>query len=336
MKIEVSDVDEASSSLRNLLYTDNESDTISTRHIASASLLHLGEEEHLTISALYDSILQNWIAPLPLDVPLRVRQRKERLARRIAAEVMLACARIHQSRAGREFQLGPNQETTISMPILPSHPLRSSPGKSSQWASSQLQSSPPLPLSSISEPQSSPQSFPLKGSVPANPLVRLRKHLKFKEDSELHASIPANVGQLLSQWQPSTDPHDYDWEQAERASRTETVDEASQKQSEKARKRKERREKRQQREDELMRAQPSSQPFTFVKPTSFPRSSPGPMLGGIGGSSQPARHVPLPGAGIQSSQGGFNSFVAQSQVEPGKYGGRPDKKKKKKGRISGF
>jgi RNA polymerase I-specific transcription initiation factor RRN6 len=47
--------------------------------------------------------------------------------------------------------------------------------------------------------------------------------------------------------------------------------------------------------------------------------------------SQSYTQVPLPGSG-PSSQGPFG---AQSQVEPGRFGGRPEKKKKKK-RVGGF
>jgi RNA polymerase I-specific transcription initiation factor RRN6 len=79
----------------------------------------------------------------------------------------------------------------------------------------------------------------------------------------------------------------------------------------------------------MMRAKAISQP------TTFPRSSPGPMLGGMGSSSQ------APSQSRSQSQSqvpsyGSNLIIPQSQVERGKFGGKLDKKKKKKGRISGF
>jgi RNA polymerase I-specific transcription initiation factor RRN6 len=340
MSIEVSDVDEASSSLQELFDTTDQDGAVCIRHIAPIRLLHLGEDENTTISELYDVILQSWLAPMPSNAPLRVRQHKERLARRIAAEVTMAATRCQLHYPAAESQLGLSQINSLAVPILSSQPLLDSPSKSSQWASSQPLPSPPLTQRSLSEPQSSPQPSPPDALGSADPLVRLSKHLKFKEDSILHTSIPASVEQLLSHWQPGTDPRSYEWDAAERANRTDSLDESSQKMLEKARKRKERREKKQQRENELMRTQSSSQPFTFMKPTAFSRSSPGPMLGGIGSSSQassqPFTQVPLPGTGFQSSQPGFNPFAVQSQVGPGKYGGRLDKKKKKKNRVSGF
>jgi RNA polymerase I-specific transcription initiation factor RRN6 len=115
----------------------------------------------------------------------------------------------------------------------------------------------------------------------------------------------------------------YNWASIERTLRTENLDEESQQQREKERKKRERRDKRQQREDELVRVK------AVTQPTTFPRSSPGPILGGMDSSSQmPSQsHVSLQSAGL---------MMPQSQVERGKFGGKLDKKRKKKGRISGF
>lgn len=351
MEIDVPDVDEASLSLQELSLGVVNNDTHEIRRTAAAHLLHLGDEEQLTLAGLYDGILQSWVAPLSRDVPLRIRQRKERLARRIAAEVMLASTRV----LGREAEATSNvsktgwsQDSGVSVPILSSQPLESSP--------TARPSSQPLPTPPLSQPDISPSLSQISGSsslqvrssqLPgssshldlADPLVRLSKHLKIKEDAEPQSTITDSVRQVLKHWDLGADPSSYNWTAAEHADHVEAVDETSQQQLEKARRRKERREKKQQREDELAQTQPSSQPFAFVKPIAFPRSSPGLMLGSIGGSSQaPSQafsQVPLPGTSSQS-QTSFNPFAVQSQVQPGKHGGRPDKKKKKKGRVSGF
>jgi RNA polymerase I-specific transcription initiation factor RRN6 len=350
MELGIPDVDEASASLQQLLHDEGRDKAVELRHIAAAHLLHLGTDEQPSIASLYDSMLETWIAPLTAEVPRRVRKHKERLARRIAAEVMLASTRaLHRESQTTIFesQSQPSQDSGISMPILSSQPL---PGSSSQWMSSQPPSSEPLsllqpqpslpPLSTpiSSQTQMSSQSLPPPRHDIADPLARLSKHLKFKEDATPTLPIPENVNKLLAHWQPGVDPCLYDWRASERADRVNEIDESSQKELEKARKRKARREKKQKRENELMQSKPSSQPFTFVQPPVFPRSSPGPLLGPMGSSqapSQPFVHVPFPGTGSQSQQG-FGPFVAQSQVEPGKFGGRPEKKKKKKGRVSGF
>ncbi|KAH7069112.1 RNA polymerase I-specific transcription-initiation factor-domain-containing protein [Paraphoma chrysanthemicola] len=342
-QIDVSDIDEASTMLADLFTFETSSTRV--RRIASTRLLQLGEvEEDATLASLYDTILQTWIASLPSDMPLRVRQRKERLARRIAAEVALASARILQQDVepdSSDTPRGPSQDSGISMPILSSQPLASSSPNASHWPfSSPLPSAAAPPsmhtlashsLSSqlSSQPHMDSLPSPKARPAPSDPIARLSKYLKFKDVAVASAPIPPTVNQLLSHWQPGEDPSKYDWEAIERADRAENMEVPSQQQQEKERRRKERREKKQKREDELARSLPSSQPFVFAKP-GIPRSSPGPVLGGMNSSSQiPSQgnpQVPLPGI-VLSSQGPFG---AQSQVEPGKFGGRPDKKKKKK------
>jgi RNA polymerase I-specific transcription initiation factor RRN6 len=346
MKLDVSDVDEASLALQDLLDSQPQGDaTVEARQIASNRLLHVAEGELPSISGLYDSILQSWVAPLPPHVSRGVRQQKERLARRIAAEVTSASIRVLENDMQgvvAESQPEVILDGGIAMPILPSLPV------SSQWTSSQPL---PTPPSSQSQFQPASQSFSSLSqassftiSTLADPLMRLRKHLSFNEKTVPQEVMPDSVSRLLSQWQPGADPRAYDWNTAERATRIEADEEIDQQQLDKARRRKERREKRQRREDELAQVQPSnqpfvqpsSQPFTFVKPA-IPRSSPGPMLppSSQAMGQHTTSHVPLPGASSQSQW--FGSFpLIQSQVEPGKFGGRPDKKKKKKARVSGF
>jgi RNA polymerase I-specific transcription initiation factor RRN6 len=142
------------------------------------------------------------------------------------------------------------------------------------------------------------------------------------------------VAQGLAHWQLGSDPHAYDWASLERALQSKDLDEESQLQREKERKKRERREKRQQRENELMKAKLELTRSNAVsQPTAFPRSSPGPMLGGMGNSSQVSSQSQ---SQIQVPPHGGSFMMPQSQVERGKFGGKLDKKKKKKGRISGF
>lgn len=335
--IDVPDIDEASSTLHGLKVTGDDDDPVTVRSIAFSHALHFGEDS--TIENVYESIMQNWIASLPPETSVPIRRRKERLARRVATEVMLASTRIEQ----RTVQTTPtaaglslSQDSGIAMPSSSSQPLPVSSADTMSWKPSQLSA---MSISSELQSQSQSQSQPASQSTAiADPLARLKKHLKFKDAEPVPSTeIPSSVSQLLAHWQPAVDPSTYDWEATERADRTENLDETSQKQAEKARKRKNRREKKQQRENELAaRSQPSSQPaipssmfessqapLPSMPPTS-PRSSPGPVQGGIDSSQRAYQSltVPLPGV--------------QSQVAPGRFGGRSDKKKKKKARISGF
>jgi RNA polymerase I-specific transcription initiation factor RRN6 len=332
--INVLDVDDASAKLNELSVGGNKRNDVEFRRIASATALHWIDKEEPTISSLYDAILHYWIAPLPLEVPVRIRQHKERLARRIAAEVMLASSRISYTDDTPYLQSIPKQDHSIVLPVLPSASQEKTGLSSiSQWSSQSLA----MPSSSAipsSQPPSSPllsEFFP--STAASDPLARLRKHLSVNEDV-INTAIPQSVTQLLSHWQLGADPHDYDWDATERTLRLpDDTDETSQAQREKERRKKERREKRQKREDELMRAKTATQP-------SYPRSSPGPMFGDVPSSSQVASQAPsqvLHSGHVFGGHGGFGPTMPLSQVEPGRYGGRPDKKKKKgRGRISGF
>ena len=337
LKIDVPDVDEASSQLQTLSSKGHQNNA-AIEPIASARVLDLSEDEMPTIADLYDTILQNWVAPLPSDVPIRVRQHKERLARRMAAEVILATSRIRPGgmrELNTESIAEPSQDNGILLPILPSKPGDNIHSDGTQWPSLQALPTPPhssLPSSSMIP--SSPPLSPANPPAPADPIARLGKHLQIRDTSATPTIIPTNVNQLLAHWQPGTDPHTYDWDATERLLQPEDIDESSNEQREKARRRRERRQKRQQREDELARAKSTSQPVVF------PRSSLGPMLGGMASSSQMGTQVhsqiPVPNNDPRGLGGIGGLGAPQSQVEPGRFGGRLDKKKKKKGRVSGF
>ena len=323
MKIVVLDVDKASSEIEKLFSLQNRHENVEIRHIASANLLDLTEDGGTTISEVYDNILEKWIAPLPPEVPVRVRHAKERLAQRIAAELVLSSTTVRQHGLGDQIT-GPqyisSQEFVATLPVLPSQ-------AAALHSSSQLFSSQTLPTPPPSSlPGSSPPITPSTSSIPSDPLTRLGMHLRRQEPPQ-PLNIANSISQLRAHWQTGADPRTYDWVTTERNLQPEAIDEASQQQRKKERKRRERREKRQQREDERVRS------VAMGEPISFPRSSPGPMLGGMGSSSQVLSHVQnqsqLP---IQS--GGF--MIPQSQTERGRFGGRLEKKKKKKGRISGF
>ncbi|OSS44201.1 hypothetical protein B5807_11251 [Epicoccum nigrum] len=328
--IAVTDVDEASSRLDQLIADDDPQITYKLQPIARSQVLGLSEAKQGGIADLYDMILQDWIAPLPTEVPVALRQTKERLARRVAAEVTLA-----------SVHLGPRQEEEsslavsvdlASLPILPSKPVDSLPS-----------TLPTPPQSSV--PPSSPLIPEFRSHSITDPLSRLRKYLTIGENTPVTPNVlPSSVSELLSHWQPGSDPSSYDWEATERALRPEAIDEESQELLERERKRKEKREKRQKRENELLRARSHTSSQPLYSHPAFPRSSPGPTLGGMIASSQ----VPGPTSSQMSSQvqghgspfvgfGGGINMMPQSQVEPGRFGGRPDKKKKKgKSRVSGF
>ena len=307
--VTVDDIDEASAKMDELSLANHES-SLEVRRIASSQVLGFGDEgpqgSH-SVSSLYDQLLQNWVAPLPNTISPRIRQAKERMARRIAVGVVLASTRIREPEVQHDdaiSQSQPSQDSGIA--LSSSFPQRSSQSD---------------PYTQSSQPGSSAEPADLP-SAESNPLARLSKHLIIKDTSprEIHPSIK----QVLSHWTLGADPSLYDWEATERslAEERDLAKEDTRKSREKARRKKERQMRRQQRENELFTgrvesAKAESQPQAM-------RSSPGPAF--AAGSSQV--HA--------SSQPFGGALGVQSQAEPGKHGTRPAKKKKVKSRMSGF
>jgi RNA polymerase I-specific transcription initiation factor RRN6 len=352
-KINVSDVDASSSQLHDLFASEIYNTPLELRWIASGQALHLPSvpSHEQTISSLYDTILQIWIAPLPINISARVRQSKENFARRIAAEVVLASTRIRSTKptplieqtAGS--QAGMSHGSGMGLPNLSSIQEESelntiNIASSHPWLPSS-QAFPTPPPSSFSQPDF-PSSFALPIPEPtyslqttspplhtSNPITRLSQHLKINNPA---SKVPAGVGKVLAHWTSSTDPNTYDWEATTGALDQEDDDE-SQELKDKARRKEERLRKRQRREEAIARGRGGveTQPSLKFRETpsngQFPESSPGPMFGGVG----------MGMAGTQEGGGSSQVPLVQSQVEPGRHGGRPVKKKKKpKLRVSGF
>ncbi|PVH96918.1 hypothetical protein DM02DRAFT_730873 [Periconia macrospinosa] len=315
-EIFVSDVVDASTGLVRLFPEEEHGDRLRLRRIASDYVLGLTEtddQETSTVLSLYDTLLKGWIAPLPAEIPVSVRQRLERLARRIAAEVVLSTTRLRHD---------PVDTLDISQPSANQHedevvPNVLTPPSSSDPFSSQLQSS----LPTISETAS---KSPAESKPAPDPLSRLSKHLRIEKRST--GDVPPGIAQVLTHWQTGTDPKTYDWTAVEEAiqEEVEAEDQETRAKREKARRRKERQEKRQRREDDLFKHRTSSQPQVL-------RSSPGPTFV-IPHSMQ----MPSSQSQSQSQSQPFPGLIVQSQAEPGKHGSRPQKKKKGKTRMSGF
>ncbi|KAF1965289.1 hypothetical protein BU23DRAFT_604296 [Bimuria novae-zelandiae CBS 107.79] len=316
--VTVDDIDEVSAKLEELSLTEHAS-SLELRRIASDHVLGFVDDkvqESLPLSSVYDLVLQNWVASLPGSIPARIRQNKERMARRIATGLVLASTRVRESK-DVDFTAthpGPSQDSAVALSL--SLPLYSS------QPDLQLPSSQPNESNGFDVP-------PAPNTVSSDLLTRLSKHLAVNSSKPLE--IRPSISQVLTHWQLGTDPSKYDWEATERAfaEELELEQEGTQKRREKARRKKERQAKRQKKENQRFTGRVESglvesQPQMLRQPQ-VQRSSPGPYFPG---SSQ---------APTQSSSQMFGGMLGvQSQVEPGRHGGRLAKKKKGKSRMSGF
>jgi RNA polymerase I-specific transcription initiation factor RRN6 len=327
--LEVSDVDATSAMLHDLCLSNGFDKTTGLQLVSfdGAFAMELGLRQ-ATVSTLYDTILQNWIAPLPSRIPGRTRQTKERLARRIAAMVVLASIRLQRPvnsiapGSPKRSQTGFSQNSGVELPNFPNNP----------GLSDSLE---PLFsfLSSSQIPSSYGAAIPSLPSHPA-PGTSLSQFLRITKPPPM----PPNMSQLLMHLQPNTDPSAYDWDATTRAINEQLhigdEEQVSQKDKERMKRKAERLLKRQQRERDLEK-KAESQPLLFGRDAGGLRSSPVPMTmrfkaGADTSSSQAPKMMSSQSQGF----GGLGMGVFQSQVEPGRHGGRP--KKKMKTRMEGF
>ena len=321
--IAVSDIDEASMRVLDMFSAKNSDGFLELRPIAANHILALTDKDATvspTVLSIYDTILQYWITSLPSEVSAAVRQRKEHLARRIAAELVFSSTRFryHEESPPVPEQQLPSQESGITFPDSSSQPIFSQPGPSQ-----------PQFTIPIIPPRPPPSSTHVQ-----DPLNRLAKHLYMEPCRP--TPIPPHISKILSHWLPGTDPSTYSWEATEDAvqGEFEWQDEAAQQKREKARRKQERKEKRQRKEDEVFRNRTMDRELVV-------RSSPG--LRGLV-SDEVSSQVP-PQSQSQNRELGqgqdqkvLDALIVQSQVEPGKHGGRTmgKEQKKKKRRKDGF
>lgn len=321
--ITIRDVDEASLHMQELFSVETGEHELKLQRIAEHRVLGLtGTPEPPNLLAIYDTLLHNWIEPLPVDVSATVRLHKERLARRIAADLMLATTQVRFYEELPESQPAPSQESLVPFPESSSQPTFSQPATQSQFG---------IPaVETRQEPPDSHQQHAVQ-----DPLNRLQKYLSIEKP--LPSSLPQGINRILTHWELGTDPSTYSWKATEEAitEELESHDEASQQRREKARKKQERREKRQQRENELFQKR-----VAIAERPQAMRSSPGPSLPvrmgpGVGSSQIPTKQQSGSGGPSQGLSQTFGGLVVQSQTVPGKHGARPEKKAKKK-RKQGF
>ena len=283
----------------------------------------LGLREPFQLSDVYDSLVKAWIAPLPGTIPGRTRIALEKVLRDVVIQIYLSSYKVHVNQGPTVNKQAAHGERTDSRPsfILPVR-------KRSSAANIRKDNEPVATSSSVLAPSRAPQGdLFLRTPPPEAQLISESSQSRRKDesasslaDSEDIASLrlkalarlkpqpalPTRMLNLLNEWEVGTDPATYDWEAAQQAF---NVEEASEDEARKQRQQIKKRQKRQ-RHDITM---PSSQP-------------PPKEVGG----SQPQSAQETQGSSQQTQ-----AMVIQSQVEPGRYGGRLGQAKGSK-RTRGF
>lgn len=276
------------------------------------------------ISEVCDSLVGTWISPLSSNIPSRSRVALERSLREIAAQICLASYAVRYGFIVGEDEDLP-QEKTLETGAQFTLPVRRRVSATNLRKGKEpvARSSSPPAFSQISEDVGFLPSTPLRALPTPEPTPSLHSRSSFSslarsEDPaslrlQAYASLapqpalPNKLLNLLGQWETGADPAKYNWgtAQQEAFSEDETEDESRAKQRQRA----ERRRKRQR----MDTVGPSSQP-------------PPKRLGG----SQPQQMQDTQ----ETSQTSERMVATTSQVEPGPFGGRRTKAKKK--RRGGF
>lgn len=285
------------------------------------------------LALVYDRMLATWITPLSESITGRVRLAKARLCGLVAAQLVLAS---HSLRTEEPFEdqtsPGQAQTQTQSQSQDPHSQLLPEPVQQSSryrgFALSQLESSQPFPSSALPTPSQTPSittasSHPSTFAAPE--LTRLSKYTSFSKPAP--PVLPRSLNNVLSHWKVGEDVKDYDWMSTARSiakQDDDADDDMTEAERRRAQRRAEKHIRRQRREAAASQAQ---QVASSQAPEIFSASQPM----GLRMESQP-------GGVAASSQfmGPSLGAAAASQVEAGRFGGRPAAATGKKRRRQGF
>ena len=323
----VPDIDEIEAEFKHLAASTKQSDDMTgeSEHalllteIANRPALAVGSINSMTPTGFYDDMISNWLTPLSQNVPGRVRLAKEQLARRIAAQLCLASHVIRQPLSQ------PVEEETQPVSQLPTSSQMSFP-----------QSSLPTP-----SPTATP-SVTTAGSLSSHPstlvspeFARLQRYASFAPDKPTPAPLPKSLANALGHWTLGDNPDEYDWltvqrEQERRAE--EENDDLTPRERARLKRRAERLLLKQRHESQKASAinlassqapviLSASQPAIATTPRSGSHSVPQPAMGAASQGTQL----------LASSQSQAQPNMFSSQVQPGRSGGKPTKKKRRIG-----
>ena len=288
-----------------------------------------GNDPSDRLRATVENILETWTPPATAKISEIVRHSRAQLARRMAIEVCLASLTIRlEDPATEQPPQSQSQTETQSqageLPVRPGAPPSSRTTPSLYLEASSQESSSRLPTPSDSASTSAVTS-------PNPALARLSRYTTFTGQPS-PPPLPRRLNRVLAHWTLGADPTTYDWASASRHFSRRDVEEGAEgeelteKERARLQRRTERYVRRQRREaEETQRMQ--------VLSSQVPEIARGGDLRNLQDLPQPGR---LARAGSQLGSEGQSQSQGQavaSQVLPGRYGGRPAKKKRRK---SGF
>jgi RNA polymerase I-specific transcription initiation factor RRN6 len=268
---------------------------------------------------IYDQLIDNWMASLPLDVAYRARLSKFNIIRQAAVELFLSSFAVSLRNKATDVNLAPIQNDEIDLTLPEQDKYYGTTRESSPVSfSSQAISLPGRGLDfSLPTPAQTPSLYSRATSaseLKEDPAIsRLRQYVVF-----IRSKPDFGKSLILSQWPstPGSDPSNYSWEARRKAFNEDQGAEESEKRNHKEQARRRRRTEMFLNRDSAQIAEASSQPMVVVIPSG---SQPEVIHSGF--SSQTVEDIPM----TQPDTGAFGSRSIQKS-----------KKKSKKHRTAGF
>jgi RNA polymerase I-specific transcription initiation factor RRN6 len=288
--------------------------------IPTALSEHFQNDASSILRRIEDDVQQGTNTELPELVHLS----KERLARNVTAEIILASHVLRPALSEAEQQpLHQSQSQPWSLPLRfeAAGPSRATTPSVYFDASSQIQSPGlPTPSATSTGPRSTATVSTQTSALSSQELIRLSRYTSFTRPPA--SSLPRRLRRVLTHWTPGTDPSTYDWQLATRSIAYGDDEIAEEEMTEKERKRlqraTERHLRRQRREaEESQRQQLLNSQAPEIFSTSQPLFRP---------KAESQREYETQVAGSSQMQG-----MPASQILPGRHGGRAPIKKRKYG-----
>ncbi|KAI6894926.1 hypothetical protein KC334_g11848 [Hortaea werneckii] len=337
--VTVGDIEAMSSQLQNLavagVKTQGTKSEAPEEHNLQLVLRHVrnhtvsssqAEASELNLAEVYNQMIDDYISTLPSTISGRTRLAKENLMRSAAADVVLASMFICTEEPEQ-----PPQEAQESQPQSWELPMRFGadvassqllPSSHAYDSSSQVQHSQrsilPTPSPSATPSVTTASSGTSIFAPEINRLVRITPFSK-----PAPSALPRSLRSVLAHWPPDEDPDNYDWVKTSR--RIRHADEAFEDEAGMTEKERLRLQRRAERHIRRQRKEAAASQAAQIASSQAPEIA-------ISASQPRADKVESQPVGLAaSSQIQDRGMPSASQMVPGRFGGRPAKKKRKQG-----
>ncbi|TKA72052.1 hypothetical protein B0A55_06665 [Friedmanniomyces simplex] len=293
----------------------SQDDARDSQSATTLTLRPLSSQPTERLTDLCTDMARDWITPLPPTVSGQVRVAKGQLVRQAAAEVASASRLIGTRPIGSEIQpMAQESQNTWDIPVRAGPSSVQHPEASGQVASqlSVLPTPSPSATLSVTTASSHPSTFA------APEIARLSRYTTFSKHAP--SVLPRSLAGVLSHWALGTEPASYDWRTISRhlaEHEIEVEEQMTEKDQARVQRRAERHLRRQRREAAV------SEAAQLAGSQALEIASAGQPPHVLGVESQAA------GVAGSSQSQGLGGGPA-SQLVPGRFGGRPPPKKKRK------